>query len=178
MLENIEADLAALEKAYARAGSSQRKEEILDMAILLCCSGPLPEEWRPLPVWLFEALTRFFDARQPPKTSADERRWLLARVLLGPDPNFVGLVRKQNEATDKALQQLNRRKSLGLMPELERKKPPLKWKEVWRRASEILAARGEPAKPETVRKSYEQIERSLPPAYRRPRTYKRRRPLG
>jgi hypothetical protein len=49
----------------------------------------------------------------------------------------------------------------------------LTWQDTWERASEML--QGTPAKggPEAIRKSYQTIEKSLPPEWRRKRTYRR-----
>jgi hypothetical protein len=52
------------------------------------------------------------------------------------------------------------------------------WEQTFESASALLARLGEPAAPETVRKSYEKIERSLPPEQRRKRTWRRRKPVG
>jgi hypothetical protein len=49
----------------------------------------------------------------------------------------------------------------------------LTWRQTWDEVSRVLTLAGRPAKPETVKKSYEQWERSLPPDQRRPRTYRR-----
>ena len=98
---------------------------------------------RPLPDWVFITLSNLLIERQP-KVSKAEERWHLARILLDQSPGD---------------------------PEARDEKPPLKWEEVWLRASKILALAGRPAKPRTVRASYELIERSLPPAQRRPLTW-------
>jgi hypothetical protein len=53
----------------------------------------------------------------------------------------------------------------------------LTWEETYQHASEKLAGTAAQGSPEAIRKSYEAIERSLPPEQRRQRTY-RRKPLG
>lgn len=99
-----------------------------------------------LPAWVFKALTDLFGDRR--KLSAAEERWAWARALL--DANLT-----------------EEQKALGMTP--------LKWEDVFERVSQVLTFIGRPAKAETVRKSYDLIERSLPKARRRPRTYRRRR---
>jgi hypothetical protein len=54
----------------------------------------------------------------------------------------------------------------------------LTWDETLERASEILADTPARGGPEAIRKSYQAIEHSLPPQQRRPRTYRRKPPLG
>jgi predicted RNA polymerase sigma factor len=77
---DIDAELSALEKAYAQARGGKRGE-LLFAALLMCWERPLPE-------WVFSALAKLLVARQP-KISAVKERWVLARALLGPkDPTF------------------------------------------------------------------------------------------
>jgi hypothetical protein len=153
---DIDAELAAVKQAYARARGAKR-DELLFAALLMSYGRPLPE-------WAFNEIAKLLAARRP-KTSDVKMRWIVARALLDWghwDPTFQ--------------QTWQRWKSLGWLTEEERawdEKPPLKWEEVWTRASEILRAAGRPAKPETIRKSYALYERSLPPAQRRPLTWRR-----
>jgi hypothetical protein len=53
----------------------------------------------------------------------------------------------------------------------------LTWEETYQRASELLEGTPAQGTPDAIRKSYEAIERSLPPDRKRPRTY-RPKPLG
>jgi hypothetical protein len=146
---DIDTKLAALEKAYVKAHGG-RRDELLFSALLMSWQRPLPE-------WVFKALVKSLATRMP-KPSVDEQRWILARALL-KDPIF---------------EQWNEKAGGLLTEEAWDEAPPLKWDEVWQRASAILTAAGRPAKPETIRKSYARIERSLPPAQRRPLTWRRR----
>jgi len=53
----------------------------------------------------------------------------------------------------------------------------LKWEEVFSEAAKLLDGTSAAGRSETIRKSYERIERELPREQRRPRTH-RRRPQG
>jgi hypothetical protein len=151
---DLDTELAALEKAYVKAHGGKR-DELLFTALLMCWERPLPE-------WVFTALAKLLVTRLP-KPSVDQQRWTVARALLGPEnPIFE--------------RRWERWKSAGLLTEKEQAwddAPPQKWDEVWERASAILTAAGRPAKPETIRKSYARVERGLPPAQRRPLTWRR-----
>ena len=50
----------------------------------------------------------------------------------------------------------------------------LKWTEVFSKAAKLLDGTYAAGSPETIRKSYERIERELPRELRRPRTHRRR----
>jgi hypothetical protein len=52
----------------------------------------------------------------------------------------------------------------------------LKWIEVYSEATKLLHGTDAAGRPETIRKSYERVERNLPPQQRRPRRYRLRPP--
>jgi hypothetical protein len=52
----------------------------------------------------------------------------------------------------------------------------LKWTEVFSEAAKLLHGTDAAGRPETIRKSYERVERNLPPQQRRPRTHRLRPP--
>jgi len=54
----------------------------------------------------------------------------------------------------------------------------LTWDETWERASKMLAGTAAQGGTEAIRKSYQAYERGLPLEQRRPRTYRRKPPLG
>jgi len=103
-----------------------------------------------LPPWLFAGLHQVLE-RSMCGPSVDEVRWLMVRQALDhpePDP-------------DKALE-----------PDLQL--AHLTWEKAYAYASRKLAKTDARGAPDTMKKSYQKIERSLPPEMRRPVTRQRR----